>query len=477
MKKRLLITAALGALAIAGSAGAGEITGWDKTNVETDLGSYIDGETYYSTIYTDATGLESNGVVAWKYGIVDVQPPGLKVVNIDDVDGSNCLMTTGYNPFDESDKQCTDPLQSSKRFKLKNKEKAPLDVSINTVETTTASNYRVFQKWTNDTDQTWSGFTIELGTLVNGEFTPSIAGDGLGFADTRGRYLVSTTSYQAKEDILAALFPDGLSGPVDKYHPEPGYFNIDTRMTFGLVATEDTITSDGVSANYLDVFGEWINAAGVPIAIFYDDDNDLTTDNILAANCAESGNLIRTGSHTGDDVTGFTCDGQWVTFRDEAGLDANDKLYAPVGIPTAIGQLSDLAPIVHTSIEEAAAAVAAGEDANPFYMDYIEDAANLGFTMWIMVGENFTGSSFTVRYTPVSSGSSTPQPVDEETICGDGIDNDVDGYIDCADPDCEAISFCGPEGRRETCSDGYDNDGDGDIDCDDSGCAKNKSCR
>ena len=46
-------------------------------------------------------------------------------------------------------------------------------------------------------------------------------------------------------------------------------------------------------------------------------------------------------------------------------------------------------------------------------------------------------------------------------VCDDGADNDSDGLIDCADPDCIGVGLCGPE----ICDDGFDNDGDGLIDC------------
>ena len=508
-KYSLMAISFLTALSLSSAASAAVIDSWNIDAVVTESGPYTDGETYYSTIFTDLTLFDSYGAVTWKHG--DVQPPGLKVVNGDDVDGSNCIMTTGYNPFDFSDKQCTDPLQSSKRFKLKNLINAPLDVNYHVIDGV-KTHYRVLQKWTDSTDKRWSAFTIELGFTVNGQFVPSTVGDGLGFCDTRGKYLTSTTSYQAKDDMLSALFAQGLAGPADKYHPETGYFNIAERMSFGLTATEDAITSDGVSANYSDVFGEWVNSAAVPIAVFYDDDGDITTDNILMANCAEASNLMKTGPHTGDDITGFTCDGQWVTFKAQAGLDAAGAPYPSDGVPKAIS-LSDLAPVVHTSIEHA---IASG-DPNPMYMDYIEDAANLGFNFWIAVDDNSswpTPDGFTVRYTPVPVAApptpepevctdnidndldglvdcddtadcatdpacDVPPPADE--ICDDGIDNDGNGFADCADPACAGVDVpggtCGPEGRFQTCSDGFDNDGDGDVDCLDSGCAKNRSCR
>jgi len=55
--------------------------------------------------------------------------------------------------------------------------------------------------------------------------------------------------------------------------------------------------------------------------------------------------------------------------------------------------------------------------------------------------------------------------------CTDGIDNDCDGDIDCADSDCAGSASC-----VEDCTDGIDNDADGDTDCADSSCDGHASC-
>ena len=403
-----LVVVVVGSIAIAGAALAGVISGWNTGTVITQPGPYVDYTTYYSTIFTDYSMTTTYGAISWKHG--DVQPPGLKVVNGDDVTGENCIMTTGYNPYDLSDKQCSDPLQSSKRFKLKNMVNAPLDLNY-TVVTGNTSAYRVLQKWTDVTDLRWPAFTIKLGFMVNGVFVPSTAGDGLGFSDTTGAYFTTpVTSYQSNEDTLSAFYAQGLAGPADKYHPEPGYFNPFARMGFGLIATEDGITSDGVFATYKNVFGEWVNSAAAPIAVFWDDDGDINTDNILMANCADPADLVHVGTHSGDDVNGLTCNGQWVTFRAQPGLDSNGVPYVSDGIPKPIS-LTDLAPYVHTSITSAAAS----GDPQPMYMDYIEDAANLGFTFWITVADNTkwpTPGNFTVRYTPIVAAVPPPVTID-----------------------------------------------------------------
>ncbi len=65
---------------------------------------------------------------------------------------------------------------------------------------------------------------------------------------------------------------------------------------------------------------------------------------------------------------------------------------------------------------------------------------------------------------------STATLTTNERLCADGIDNDLDGRIDCADTDCAGRPgpgglVCGPESTPATCTDGTDNDGDGLTDC------------
>lgn len=65
-------------------------------------------------------------------------------------------------------------------------------------------------------------------------------------------------------------------------------------------------------------------------------------------------------------------------------------------------------------------------------------------------------------------------------ICGDGLDNDGDGYADCADSECATVPGCQgcnaggipmPELGVSACTDGLDNDCDGLVDCEDPDCS------
>lgn len=67
----------------------------------------------------------------------------------------------------------------------------------------------------------------------------------------------------------------------------------------------------------------------------------------------------------------------------------------------------------------------------------------------------------------------TSAACDESQNCGDGIDNDLDTLTDCDDPDCLNIGFCN---EALNCADGIDNDGNGDIDCLDAACALDIAC-
>lgn len=70
------------------------------------------------------------------------------------------------------------------------------------------------------------------------------------------------------------------------------------------------------------------------------------------------------------------------------------------------------------------------------------------------------------------------EPEDTAIACQDGIDNDGNGHIDCADWSCsrnadpEIAALCPSEETAAACSDGIDNDGNGFTDCADYSCSQ-----
>jgi hypothetical protein len=66
-------------------------------------------------------------------------------------------------------------------------------------------------------------------------------------------------------------------------------------------------------------------------------------------------------------------------------------------------------------------------------------------------------------------------PPSTETNCGNNFDDDGDGWTDCADPDCAGATNCTPDSEGN-CSDGIDNDGDGTTDCADPDCSNSAAC-
>ncbi|MBE0598722.1 MAG: choice-of-anchor F family protein [Desulfuromonadales bacterium] len=360
----------------ASAAMAGTITGWNTSNVTLVPGPYIEWNTYKNPVYTNSLKTTTNGYLSWKES--DVKSPGMKVVNRDDVTGLRCIMTTGFNPFDGTDKMCSDPLQSSKRWKIGGTNGQPIDIYFNVATDTLTTYYNSLQKLTNADVRKWKGFKAQLGFMVNGVFTPSKSLDGLGFSTNKGKYFTTTTTAVQSAEVLSALFAQGLAGPTDINHPTTGYFDPANRMGYFLTATEDTIDSGALTSNYFALFGDWNNLSGVPYGYYYDNDAIPYTDNLLMANC----------DGTFDAVTG-TCKGTWVTYRSQAGLDPKTGLpYPSDGVKKAVP--ADILAMWESNVLYAPAS--------------LEDLANLGLNYYVTINKNSakwpTPTQFVLRFTP-----------------------------------------------------------------------------
>jgi hypothetical protein len=110
---------------------------------------------------------------------------------------------------------------------------------------------------------------------------------------------------------------------------------------------------------------------------------------------------------------------------------------------------------------EAGAQLACNDDTDGLQSE-IAFLAEPGVTYYLFVDGwgDFSRGDYvvTIEITPVGS-----------EICGNGIDDDLDGATDCDDADCAADPTCSetPERGSDACTDGLDNDGDGATDCDD----------
>ena len=77
-------------------------------------------------------------------------------------------------------------------------------------------------------------------------------------------------------------------------------------------------------------------------------------------------------------------------------------------------------------------------------------------------------------------GTFAPTQTLDEVECGDSLDGDGDGFVDCHDPDCGNSVLCGQgstgTAAEKDCANGQDDDGDGFSDCADADCARAAPC-
>ncbi len=361
--------------------------------------------------YVVGVNLLPNGAMTWKER--DTQGPGLSVVTGDDVTGSNCIMSAGWNPDSTPDatqmsdwwgvdlKQCSDPFQSSKRFKsVSYTLDAPLDLTFNVKANGQTDVYRVLQKYGNHTGARVTGYTTQIGFKdANGNFTEAQSGQGLAFCLKNGNIYSNdnpTPSTMANQGELDSLMAHGLFGAPDKHHTTSGYFNPYVRATFGLLAGETHIVTTGLSAVHRDLFGEWLPADQMKGGYFFDDDSNPYTDNALIANC--DGNFDEEAALAGAPNAG--CDGQWQSYRASYVVTQNpDGSYT---IPASVG--TD----VRAPIPVPADVIAAwGSDPQWIPAD-IDDLANVNINEYISLSnvanwptaDSEGNASFTIRLTP-----------------------------------------------------------------------------
>jgi len=425
-------------IATAGLAQAAEVTSWDMSGVTIGAptsanpafvfdqfnyitpGSLVDPNTSKVAtggfmpsgyaMYSGGANFFANGAMTWKER--DTQGPGLSIVNNDNVTGEKCIMSAGWNPDSTptatkmSDwwgidlKQCSDPFQSSKRFKVVSKVlNGPIDLTFNVTDNGQEDLYRILQKYGNQTGQRLTGYTTQLGFVTNGTFTEALPGQGLAFAlrnGTKHSNTNPTSSLVANQGELDSLMAHGLFGAPDKHHTAAGYFNPYVRATFGLLAGETHINTTGLSQVHRDLFGEWLPVGQMKGGYYFDMDANPYTDNALMANC--NGVFSEANALAGAANAG--CVGTWVTYR--SGLVPTQNTDGTWTIPAPVG--TDVRQPVPVD-----AATLAAWATNPRWIPGdIDDLANVNINEFVVIGnaKNWPTSDangnakFTLRMTP-----------------------------------------------------------------------------
>jgi hypothetical protein len=337
------------------------------------------------------------------------EPTGIKAVNGDtqtkNGKPNNCLINSSYLGADVSTSHanaylnstspepviCSSGFQSHKRFKIAmqpatvvgvadgSPSDKPIDLVFNVSDGGGLKSYQVFSKINNYTDKRLKGYRIVVGVGTGSGFQSAGAlniADKLHISLGKGEGATGSNVLNG-QDIFdgdgLATFSHGLFGTADANFPANGFFDTGT-AGFNVVQTcsegtctsypnpyapadptsnllnSDTIEStDKLTSNYTTLFGDWLPSKWQPSGVFFDDDNDPTTDAVLKA---------------------WWNGSQWV--------GNNDGGFAPI---------------------PAATLEAWGKD-SLYEVSKIEDVLNLGINYIVKVGDGI-GTNFTLRIIPV----------------------------------------------------------------------------
>ncbi|QJF51120.1 choice-of-anchor F family protein [Roseobacter ponti] len=297
MRKNFLTTAVAGlslalpasSATILGSVEYPTVEGWNKSNVATGE-TPDDYETGESLVYDRV--LNEDGSVpddASTYGKIVFTPPeavspGVGVSNVpypDSGTGSpatelqGCIKTS-------SGAACDGPFQSGKRIKqVITSTDGPMDLvfDLDPDNLDNFSTYQVFGRLINGTDQSFDGFEISLGFGIGSDFRLS-TDDTLAFS-------TAFTAQPSGSGSSNTQFPFGLFGDAST-NPNfllDGFFD-DERTGLTVTQTSNAIFTGqiaGYYGNYKNDFGPWLAQQDAPEGLFWDFDNDETTDNLLMA--------------------------------------------------------------------------------------------------------------------------------------------------------------------------------------------------
>lgn len=268
-------------------------------------GSYtpmVVGDTFESQV-TDGAGKIMGKLHGknWPVG----EPMGVKVINDDpgklqNGKPENCIMTTSYlegSYLDSTDPvftTCSSSFQTHKRFKVNLQPdtiaggegaEEGFDLVFNVADQAGMRRYQVFQKINNYTGKRLVGYTAQVGFGVGAAFTAATPSNDLNIS----LGILENDTTDPVSDIWdvneMANFAHGLWGPIDNHFPTPGFFD-SIRAGFEVTLDSDNkITTSGATlgSNYVSLFGNWLTNQWAPSGIFYDFDDDPTTDADIVA--------------------------------------------------------------------------------------------------------------------------------------------------------------------------------------------------
>ena len=429
----------------------GDPNGWNRDNVNVrildvdgnEIGIYPgtpippDGA-YESDIYdmTFIDGLSGETLMATlvaKNPPVGI-PPGVKVLNDQVVEPSqpeSCIMATAVGTT------CGSAFQTHKRYKVLMKPNMVDGAGSDSVDLVFNANniggaveeYRVFQKINNWTDQRLTGFKLEVGFGIGGAFQNAAA------SGAAANLSVEVDQY-FKDPDKKTNFSHGLFGPIEPPNwNDPGaftggFFDDQSRVGYRIqevdTATYESVpdpVTGGIFGRYEDVlpedpispagmagfaqFGDWLPTIYMPQGVFFDEDDNPKTDDVLMAwwgynaNCSTAPMPVNTGDYC------------WM-YGDVNYYNWIDNLPDPA----ALGFIKDVIttnyqPVSQTTFD-------AWSTDSRYYVDTVDDLANLNLNYVVNVGTvdatwptwdvPSSTATFTIRVTPVPSANSTAEP-------------------------------------------------------------------
>ncbi|NMC69339.1 MAG: hypothetical protein GYA57_04625 [Myxococcales bacterium] len=202
------------------------------------------------------------------------------------------------------------------------------------------------------------------------------------------------------------------------------------------------------------------------------DDSDCAIDPACAGECSDA-----TDRFEDNDTRATAADGAAVLPTDALAVLPGDPDYfsiavCPGAVVTAtldfVHALGDIDVTLETASGSRLAAATSGDDDETLTWT----AGSLG-TVYLHVYLWERDPSPCNRYTLTLTVDRTACPAGE-TNCANGLDEDGDGWTDCADvADCATDPVCSEEAD---CGDGLDDDGDGRTDCEDAACCDDPAC-